>query len=271
MRLRYLVILTLAIAIAAVAFYVGVKPGAKEFKEIDELGEKHEVIVAGPYVIIKHGPSAHQRDFDEAMKYIEARRASWERWKKLLDKYGDGAYKAYVVPCRIYTFEEFSTLAKSLGLTDKIVEVVTYVYYKNGTYESLGHSIRPEGYSFNTWLESAKEAALISTGRHLLFLEWWRSSNGTGTPPPFNVTEVVELGRSVAEVYVGAFVVEAPLKELYALSKRPEILMVDTPLDLIWKYREEGKTVVVKRVTVGDRYLIEKKNLCQNRDRSKDR
>jgi hypothetical protein len=90
-----------------------------------------------------------------------------------------------------------------------------------------------------------RELALISTGKHLLFLEWLR--NGTGTPPPFNVTEAVELGRSVAEVYVGAFVVEAPLKELYVLSKKPEILMVDTPLDLIWKYREKGKTVEVKR------------------------
>ncbi len=101
MRLRYLVML--AFAIAAVAFYVGVKLGVREFKEVDELGEWHEVIVAGPYVVIKHSPGAHQRDFDKAMKYIETRRASWERWKKLLDKYGDEAYKAYVVPCRIYT------------------------------------------------------------------------------------------------------------------------------------------------------------------------
>jgi hypothetical protein len=263
MRLRYLVILTLAIAIAAAAFYVGVKLGVREFKEVDELGEWHEVIVAGPYVVIKHGPSAHQRDFDEAVKYIEARRASWERWKKLLDKYRDETYKAYVVPCRIYTFEEFSTLAKSLGLTDKIVGVVTYVYYKNGTYESMGGGVRPEGYNFDEWLELIRELSFISTGKHLLFLEWQR--NGTGTPPPFNVTEVVEVGRSVAEVYVGAFVVEASLKELYVLSKRPEILMVDTPLDLIWKYREEGKIVEVKRITHGDRYLREKKNLCQSR------
>jgi len=269
MRLRYLVILTLAIAIAAAVFYVGAKPGVREFKEVDELGERHEIIVAGPYVVIKHGPSAHQRDFDNAVKYIEARRVSWERWKRLLDKYGDEAYKAYVVPCRIYTFEEFSTLAKSLGLTDKTVGVVTYVYYKNGTYESMGGGVRPEGYSFDEWLELIRELAFISTGRHLLFLEWLR--NGTGAPPPFNVTEAVELGRSVAEVYVGAFVVEAPLKELYALSKKPEILMVDTPLDLIWKYREEGKIVEVKRVTHGDRYLIEKKNLCKSRDRIKDK
>lgn len=259
MRLRYLVML--AIAIAAAVFYVGVNLGVREFKEVDELGEWHEVIVAGPYVVIKHSPSAHQVDFDNAVKYIEARRASWERWKKLLDKYGDEAYKAYVVPCRIYTFEEFSTLAKSLGLTDKIVGVVTYVYYKNGTYESMGGGVRPEGYSFDEWLELIREMAFISTGKHLLFLEWQR--NGTGTPPPLNVTEAVEVGRSVAEVYVGAFVVEAPLKELYALSKKPEILMVDTPLDLIWKYRKEGKTVEVKRITHGDRYLIEKKNLCQ--------
>jgi hypothetical protein len=259
MRLRYLVVLTLAIA--AAAFYVGVNLGVREFKEVDELGEWHEVVVAGPYVVIKHGPGAHQRDSGDAVKYIEARRASWERWKKLLDKYGDEAYKAYVVPCRIYTFEEFSTLAKSLDLTDKIVGVTTYVYYKNGTYESLGHGIRPEGYSFDTWLELIRELALISTGRHLLFLEWQR--NGTGAP--LNITEAVEVGRSVAEVYVGAFVVKAPLKELYVLSKRPEILMVDTPLDLIWKYREEGKTVEVKRITHGDRYLIEKKNLCQSR------
>ncbi len=131
---------------------------------------------------------------------------------------------------------------------------MTYVYYKNGTYESLGHGVRPEGYSFDTWLESIRETALISMGE-----------------PPLNVTEAVGVGRSVAEVYVGAFVVEASLKGLYALSKRPEILMVDTPLDLIWKYREEGKTVEVKRVTHGDRYLIEKKNLCQNRDRSIDK
>jgi hypothetical protein len=55
-RLRYLVILTLAIA--AAAFYVGVKPGVKEFKEVDELGEWHGVVVAGPYVVIKHGPGA---------------------------------------------------------------------------------------------------------------------------------------------------------------------------------------------------------------------
>ncbi len=266
MRLRYLVML--AIAVAAAAFYVGVNLGVREFKEVDELGEWHEVIVAGPYVVIKHGPGAYQRDFDEAVKYVEARRASWERWKKLLDKYGDETYKAYVVPCRIYTFEEFSTLAKSLSLTDKIVGVVTYVYYKNGTYESMGGGVRPEGYSFDTWLELIRELAFISTGIHILLPEWRR--NGTGAPPPLNVTEAVELGRSVAEVYVGAFVVEAPLKELYALSKKPEILMVDTPLDLIWKYREEGKTVEVKRVTHGDRYLIEKKNLCQSRDRIKD-
>jgi hypothetical protein len=256
MRLRYLVML--AIAVAAAAFYVGVKSGVGEFKEVDELGEWHEVVVAGPYVVIKHDPGAYQRDFDEAVKYIEARRASWERWKKLLDKYGDETYKAYVVPCRIYTFEEFSTLAKSLGLTDKIVGVVTYVYYKNGTYESLGHGIRLEGYSFDKWLESIKEKAFISTAIIL-----------TGEPP-LNVTEAAELGRSVAEVYVGAFVVEAPLKELYVLSKKPEILMVDTPLDLIWKYRKEGKIVVVKRVAHGDTYLIEKKNLCQS-DRSKDK
>ncbi len=160
MRLRYLVML--AIAVAAAAFYVGVKLGVREFKEVDELGEWHEVVVAGPCVVIKHGPGAHQR-VDEAAKYIEARRVSWERWKKLLDKYGDEAYKAYVVPCRIYTFEEFSTPAKSLSLTDKIVEVVTYVYYKNGTYESLGHGVRPESYSFDTWLESTKERAFIST------------------------------------------------------------------------------------------------------------
>ncbi|MFZ8810533.1 MAG: hypothetical protein ACO2PN_20800 [Pyrobaculum sp.] len=251
MRLRYLVML--AIAIVAAAFYVGVNLGVREFKEVDELGEWHEIIVAGPYVIIKHDPGAHQVDFDEAVKYIEARRASWERWKKLLDKYGDEAYKAYVVPCRIYTFEEFSTLAKSLSLTDKIVEVATYIYYKNGTYALQGHSIRLEGYSFDEWLESIRETAFISTAIIL-----------TGEPP-LNVTEAVEVGRSVAEVYVGAFVVEAPLKELYALSKKPEILMVDTPLDLIWKYREEGKIVEVKRITHGDRYLIEKKNLCQSR------
>jgi hypothetical protein len=133
--------------------------------------------------------------------------------------------------------------------------VVTYIY-KNGTYTLQGHGVRLEGYSFDTWLESIKERAFISTGIHLL--EWQR--NGTGAS--LNITEAVEVGRSVAEVYVGAFVVEVSLKELYALSKRPEILMVDTPLDLIWKYREEGKIVEVKRITYGDRYLIEKKNLC---------
>ncbi len=84
--------------------------------------------------------------------------------------------------------------------------MVTYVYYKNGTYESLGHGVRPEGYSFDKWLESIRETAFISTGRHLLFLEWQRN----GTPPPLNVAEAVGVGRSVAEVYVGAFVVEAP-------------------------------------------------------------
>ncbi len=131
---------------------------------------------------------------------------------------------------------------------------MTYVYYKNGTYALQGHGVRPEGYSFDTWLESIKERALISTGE-----------------PPLNITEAVGVGRSVAEVYVGAFVVEAPLKELYALSKKPEIPMVDTPLDLIWKYREKGKIVEVKRVTHGDRYLREKKNLCQNRGRSIDK
>jgi hypothetical protein len=66
MRLRYFVIPTLAIA--AAAFYVGVKPGVKEFKEVDELGERHEVVVAGPYVVIKHGPGAHQRDFNRSRR-----------------------------------------------------------------------------------------------------------------------------------------------------------------------------------------------------------
>ncbi len=75
---------------------------------------------------------------------------------------------------------------------------MTYIYYKNGTYESLGHGIGPEGYSFDEWLESIKERAFIST-----------ALISTGEQP-LNITEAVELGRSVAEVYVGAFVVEAP-------------------------------------------------------------
>jgi protein-S-isoprenylcysteine O-methyltransferase Ste14 len=56
MRLRYLVML--AFAIAAAAFYVGVNHGVGEFKEVDESGEWREVVVAGPYVVIKHGPGA---------------------------------------------------------------------------------------------------------------------------------------------------------------------------------------------------------------------
>ncbi len=66
MWLRYFVILTLAIA--AAALYVGVKSGVGEFKEVDELGEWHEVIVAGPYVVIKHDPGAHQRDFNRSRR-----------------------------------------------------------------------------------------------------------------------------------------------------------------------------------------------------------
>ena len=66
MRLRYLVML--AIAIAAAAFYVGVNLGVREFKEVDELGERHEVVVAGPYVVIKHEPGAHQRDFNRSRR-----------------------------------------------------------------------------------------------------------------------------------------------------------------------------------------------------------
>ncbi len=55
MRLRYLVML--AIAVAAAAFYVGVKLGVREFKEVDELGEWHEVVVAGPYINTAPAPA----------------------------------------------------------------------------------------------------------------------------------------------------------------------------------------------------------------------
>ncbi|MEM0277880.1 hypothetical protein [Pyrobaculum sp.] len=267
MRARYLAIL-LALAIVAAAFYMGVgRAVVGEERVVDELGEVHEVIKAGPYVMIKHGPSAYQigGDFNKTMRYIETRRASWERWKRLVDKYGDEVYKAYVVPCRMYRIEEFSTLAKNLGLADKITELIPSVYYKNGTWALGGHSIRPEGLNLDDWLKSVEEGAFISVA--IKYLDW-RGGNGTEAP---NFTKFVEVGRSVADVYIGAFIVEAPLRELYALAKKPEILMVDTPLDLIWRYREEGRTVIVKRVTVGERYLIEMKDLCDIDSRDKRR
>jgi len=54
------------------------------------------------------------------------------------------------------------------------------------------------------------------------------------------------------EVYIAAFVIEAPLKGLYALSKRGDLAMVDVPLDIIWWLREQGYRVEVKRVTYGE-------------------
>ncbi|MGC9049546.1 hypothetical protein [Pyrobaculum sp.] len=265
MKAKILLAVALALAIAVVAIYAG-RPSVKEGKVTDELGEKHEIVIANSYVLIKHGPTAHQRDrdFDKMMAYVEARQKSWERWRKLVEKYGNETYKAYVVPCRLYTVEEFASFAKELGIVNNITDIAMYVYYKNGTYHALGHSVR-HGEDFNTWLKSAEEAALISAGHYILFLRWVAENNGTLPPnatPPFGVAEALEVGKSEAVVYIGAFVVEAPLRELYQLSKKPQILMVDLPLDLIWKYREEGYQVIVKRVTFGAVYLREKKNLC---------
>jgi len=259
--MRFVVAVVLAFVVAVVAFYVGVGGVSYEKREMDELGEVHEVVVAGPYVLIKHGPHRYQTedDFDKMMKYVEARRASWERWRRLVDKYGDEEYLAYVVPCRILTFDEFRTLAKALNLTDKITGVASYTYYKNGTYHGLGYTLRLEGMSFEDLLLREK-AAFEAVGYYVSWLQW--RGAGDGEPPPFNRTMAVEVGRSVAEVYVGGFEVKMSLRELYILSKRPEILMVDTPLDLIWKYREAGKIVTVKRVTHYVKLLVEKKNLC---------
>ncbi|AET33950.1 hypothetical protein [Pyrobaculum ferrireducens] len=265
MKAKILLAVALTLAIAVVAIYAG-RPSVKEGKVTDELGEKHEIVIANSYVLIKHGPSAHQRDrdFDKMMAYVEARQKSWERWRKLVEKYGNETYKAYVVPCRLYTVEEFASFAKELGIVENIVEIILYVYYKNGTYHGMGFSAK-NGDNFNAWLKSAERGALTSAGHYILFLRWVKENNGTLPPnatPPFGVAEALEVGKSEAEVYIGAFVVEAPLRELYQLSKKPQILIVDLPLDLIWKYREEGYQVIVKRVTFGDVYLIEKKNLC---------
>jgi len=65
------------------------------------------------------------------------------------------------------------------------------------------------------------------------------------------------------EVYIAAFVLEAPLKELYALSKRGDLAMVDLPLDIIWRLRQQGYRVVVERVTFGEVPLTKRVDLCQ--------
>ncbi|MGB9705422.1 MAG: hypothetical protein ACPL3C_08220, partial [Pyrobaculum sp.] len=95
MKAKILLAVALALAIAVVAIYAG-RPSVKEGKVTDELGEKHEIVIANSYVLIKHGPGAHQRDrdFDKMMAYVEARQKSWERWRKLVEKYGNETYKA---------------------------------------------------------------------------------------------------------------------------------------------------------------------------------
>ena len=265
--MRYVLLALVIAVIAVVAFYVGVNSlGVWEGKVVDELGELHEVVIGGPFVVIKHDPGAYQKDgdFGKMKRYIEARRASWERWRKLVEKYGNEVFDAYVVPCRLLTYEEFPSFVKNLGLAEEITGIVSYTYI-NGTYELLGHGIRHSSdVDLDEWVRNVYEKHLLSVGHYVLSLKR-RSINGSAASfnmTDFDVSKAIEVGRSVADVYVGAFTIRAPLKELYNLSKRPEILMVDTPLDLIWRYREAGKIVIVKRVAFGDKYLIEKKNLC---------
>lgn len=256
MRLYPVLALALALGIAAVALFIATEPPAGKKKVVDELGETHTVILVDTYAIIKHEPYAHQADknFDKMTAYIKARQESWNRWKKLIDKYGNETYIAYVVPCRIYTIEEFIDLANRLGVSNKIVKVVFYNYYKNGTYASMGVAGLEMGEDLKRRLEEERTFNYMSVGRHILLLrnatlreKWLRGE--------FNFTEAVEVGRAHVDIYVGAFVVNATLKELYELAQKEEVLMVDTPLDLIWRYREGGYKVEVKRLTYGDLYF----------------
>ncbi len=258
MRLSILVFLA-ALGIAAATIFFASRPFVGEGRIVDELGEVHKVVYAGPYVIIKHEPARHMvegKDFEKMMAYVKARRESWRRWSALLEKYGDEVYVGYVVPCRILTLEEFIELAKRLSLEGKIVKVVFYRYWKNGTYEGAGIAGIGEDEDLEKRLRWERIQNMVTVGIYLMFLQ------GRFDPSTFNETEAAMLGEAHVDVYVGAFVVKASLKELRELSQREEILMVDTPLDLIWRFRERGLIVEVRRTSYGDIYLVEKKNLC---------
>jgi len=116
------------VAVAATLFLAG-QP--REERVVDELGEEHEVIKAAGFAVVKHSPTRHQRNNESYIKYLKGRAESWDRWKRLVDKYGDEVYQAYVVPCQLLTPEEFLKMAK--GLPGRVVKIVSYAFVNGHT------------------------------------------------------------------------------------------------------------------------------------------
>ena len=230
--MRRLLLATAILAAVAVAAVLFVAAQPREERVVDELGEVHEVIKAAGFAIVKHGPSRYQYSNESYIKYLRGRAESWDRWKKLVDKYGDEVYQAYVVPCRLLTPEEFLEMAK--GLPGRVVKINSYAFV-NGTWYDSGSA------KVNENLTEAVERA--RKDREFIY-------------SVLNITGDVE-------VYIAAFVLEAPLRELYALSKKGDLAMVDVPLDIIWRLREQGYRVVVERVAYGEVPLTKRLDLCQ--------
>jgi len=230
--MRRLLLATAILAALAVAAVLFVAAQPREERVVDELGEVHEVIKAAGFAIVKHGPSRYQHSNESYIKYLKGRAESWDRWKKLVDKYGDEVYQAYVVPCRLLTPEEFLEMAK--GLPGRVVKINSYAFV-NGTWYDSGSA------KVNENLTEAVERA--RKDREFIY-------------SVLNITGDVE-------VYIAAFVLEAPLRELYALSKKGDLAMVDVPLDIIWRLREQGYRVVVERVAYGEVPLTKRLDLCQ--------
>lgn len=232
--MRRLLLATAILAAVAVAAVLFVAAQPREERVVDELGEVHEVIKAADFAVVKHAPSRYQHTNESYIKYLRGRAESWNRWKKLVDKYGDEVYQAYVVPCRLLTPEEFLDMAK--GLPGRVVKIYSYAFV-NGTWQDAGLAKVDEDEGLAEAVERArKDREFIYAIR--------------------NITGDVE-------VYIAAFVLEAPLKELYALSKRGDLAMVDLPLDIIWRLRQQGYRVEVRRVTYGEVPLKKGVDLCQ--------
>ncbi|MFN3804500.1 MAG: hypothetical protein ACK4SY_05550 [Pyrobaculum sp.] len=234
---RRILIALVTVLIIAVAVLSVLHPRAERKYVVDEFGERHEVIegVLLSYVLIKYEPSRYAWSEDSWRGYIRGKYAAWDKWRKLVDKYGDERYPAYVMPCRLLTFEEFLQLVEKHKLHKSVVTIYTDVYLANGTW--FGHGRAGVSDSVEKTLEYIRDRA------EFVVKDFYRRLYGLN----ISSDEIV--------VYVEAFLVNATLRELDALRKSEDILMVDLPLDLIWRYRERGKIVEVRRLTFGTRFL----------------
>ena len=256
------IIVMMLVAASVIIIAKNIDHEIKAYNIMDEYGSVYEVIETDKSISIKYMPNYYE-NATTWRNYIENRYKSWGEYKNLIDDFGNEYFTAYVLPCHLLTPSELIEILTKYNLTRKLTLVIVNVYLKNGSwlwnsYITINDNNAEKVIEkiINTEVEAVENLRRrFSDPEYLKIL----IENNATSSIPFNIT------FEDIDIYVESFLLKDALKELSILKDKPEVLMVDLPLDIIARFKSnnEKSVIEINRVIFGEPWLNRETNYCK--------